>query len=185
MGKYHVLLIRIGSPLTKNWPTVTTTASVKYRCHGSENLLIKQIVNFYSVDQNDQNVSNKLCKCELLTKWFSLLCVYIERLLWNHLKFWGTFRGLCMFCLFVGMSFPGCLSFLVSVKKMTLNKFVFVDNVNSWGKATYNFHKNRAAMSSNDSTENIRRMETCNRRNEPVHWWHLSTVLGIKELLWK
>lgn len=32
--------------------------------------------------------------------------------------------------------------YIVSVKKMTLNKFVFVDNVNSWGKATYNFHKN-------------------------------------------
>lgn len=104
-------------------------------------LVDKTESKFYSVDQNGQNVSNKLCKCELFTKCFSLLCVYIDRLLWNHFKFWGTFRGLWMFCLFVGMSFPGCVSFLVSVKKITLNKFVFVEDVNSWGKATYNFHK--------------------------------------------
>lgn len=32
------------------------------------------------------------------------------------------------------MSFPGCVSILVSVKKITLNKFDFVEDVNSWGR---------------------------------------------------
>lgn len=31
----------------------------------------------------------------------------------------------------------------------------------------------------------IRGMETCNKRNDPVHRWQLSSVPGIKELLWK
>lgn len=30
----------------------------------------------------------------------------------------------------------------VSVRKITLSKFVFVEDVNSWGRATHKYHEN-------------------------------------------
>lgn len=66
-------------------------------------------------------------------KWFFLLCVYIERFLWNYLKFWGYFLWIVDVLFICRMLFFGYVSFLVLVKKINFNKFDFVEDVNLWG----------------------------------------------------
>lgn len=47
--------------------------------------------------------------------------------------------------------FHGCVS--VSVRKLTFtSKFVFVEDVNLWGRASHEYHENWATTNSNDST---------------------------------
>lgn len=64
---------------------------------------------------------------------FFVVCIYRETFMVSF-KVLGALFVDCDVLLICRMSFPGCVSFLVSVKKITLNKFDFVEDVNSWNR---------------------------------------------------
>lgn len=54
----------------------------------------------------------------------------------------ANFRGLLVFWLIRGYVISWMRQFLVSEKKITLSKKNFVDDVNSWGRVTHEYHEN-------------------------------------------
>lgn len=64
---------------------------------------------------------------------FFVVCIYRDTFMVSF-KVLGARSWIVDVLLICRMSFPGCVSTLVSVKKITLNKFDFVEDVNSWGR---------------------------------------------------
>lgn len=87
----------------------------------------------------------------------TILLNIVDLLLWNHLNSWGVgqFSWIVVILLICGDLFLWMLPFLVSVRNLTHLKFVFIEDVNSWGRTNLEYHENWATMSSNESTVNV------------------------------
>lgn len=77
-------------------------------------------------------------------------------LLWNHLNTWGPIFVNCSFFWVIGRDVNSWMCrFSVSALKLTLSKFVFVKDVNSFGRASHKYHENWTTMNSNDSMHSM------------------------------
>lgn len=65
-----------------------------------------------------------------------------DDILLNHLNSWGTNSVDCGVLLIRGDVISWMHRVSVLVRKLTLLKFVLVDDVNSWGRATNEYHEN-------------------------------------------
>lgn len=65
-----------------------------------------------------------------------------DDILWSHLNSWGPNSVDCGVFLIRVDVISWIRRFSVLVRKLTLLKFVFVDDVNSWGRAKNEYHEN-------------------------------------------
>lgn len=92
-----------------------------------------------------------------------LILFLFQPILGNHLSSWRPIFMVCGFLLIHGDVISRMRRLSVSVRKITLSKFVFVEDVNSWGRATHKYHENWATVNSNDFI---------------VYLWLSSVILG-------